>query len=206
VRPNEVTFVSGQRGSGKTTWVKHYIQNIDRFLLYDALSEYSGAPRFENIHDFLDYVDANIEHGGFFEAILDTVDNSSFPFFCRAAISMGRVYVVIEELDLFATPYATPVELQKLIKHGRHHSINIIGVSLRPSQVSRLFTSQANRFILFRQVEPRDVAYFKSIVGIQADRLPGLDPYYFLDIDFEKEWTNFQPQKISLEKPFSEKT
>lgn len=176
--------MSGQRGSGKTYWVKHFIKGQARYLLYDALGEYDGAPQFEDIGALLDFCKAHT--GGFFEAIYDPIEHEDFPLFCRIALTLGNIYVVIEEIDLFATPYLSPPELQKLIKYGRHYGVNVLGVSRRPSEVSRLFTSQASRFVLFRQIEPRDITYFRSIIGPDADRLPDLPPYCFLDIDFSK--------------------
>jgi len=182
---NEIVFVSGQRGSGKSYWVKSFVRGLPRYLLYDALGEYEGATRFTEIGGLLEFSKAN-QQGGFFEAIFDPLEHDDFPLFCRVALALGNLYVVIEELDLFATPYVSPLELQKLFKYGRHYGINVIGVSRRPSEVSRLFTSQATRFILFRQIEPRDVTYFRSVIGPQADRLPDLPQFCFLDIDFSE--------------------
>lgn len=185
---NEVIFVSGQRGSGKTHWVKNFIRSQGRFLVYDALGEYEGIPRFEDEAALLDYCKAN-QGEGFFEAVLDPLDPTdelTFHFFCEIAATFKNLYVIIEEIDLHATPYSIPGQLQRLIKYGRHSGINILGVSRRPAEVSRLFTSQATRFVLFRQIEPRDITYFRSIIGSQAEMLPGLELYDFLDIDFSK--------------------
>jgi len=182
---NEVIFVSGQRGSGKSYWVKNFIRGLPRYVLYDALSEYEGPSRFADIGALLEFSKADRKEG-FYEAIYDPLEHEDFPLFCRIALALGNLYVIIEEIDLFATPYLTPPELQKLIKYGRHHGINVIGVSRRPSEVSRLFTSQATRFVLFRQIEPRDITYFRSVIGPQADRLPDLPQFCFLDIDFSE--------------------
>jgi hypothetical protein len=193
---NEVIFVSGQRGSGKTYWVKHFIRGQGRYLLYDALSEYENAPRFTDIGALLEFSKAHAGEG-FFEAIYDPLEHEDFPLFCRIALVLRGLYVVVEEIDLFATPYMAPSELQKLIKYGRHYGVNVLGVSRRPSEVSRLFTSQATRFVLFRQIEPRDITYFRSIIGPQAERLPDLPPYHFLDIDFSRGFPlPSDPQKL----------
>jgi len=184
---NEVIFVSGQRGSGKTFWVQHYIKTLSRVLIYDSLSEYEAANRFEDLDSLIGFLETVGEN--WFEVIfdpLDPQDEFEFSIFCRVAQSVGRLHVVIEEIDLFATPFLIPRGLQELIKYGRHRAINLVGVSRRPAEVSRLFTSQASRFILFRQIEPRDIQYFKSIIGDSADMLPTLEPYHFLDIDFSK--------------------
>ena len=180
---NEIIFVSGQRGSGKTYWVKRYLDGLPRSLLYDTLGEYEG-PRYLEIEDLLEVCQG--AEAGFFEAVFDPTDNEDFPYFCRIALAVGNIYVIIEEIDLFTTPYNTPLELQRLIKYGRHYGVNIVGVSRRPSEVSRLFTSQATRFVTFLQREPRDVAYFRSILGPWADAIPELGEHSYLDVDFSK--------------------
>ncbi|NVM23722.1 MAG: hypothetical protein HWN68_18330 [Desulfobacterales bacterium] len=192
---NEIIFVSGQRGSGKTTWIKSHLRDLNRYLLYDTLGEYEAPTRFLDIESLLEYCKAKRE--GFFEVVFDPPNDEDFPVFCRIALAVRRIYVVIEEMDLFSKPSETPIELQRLIKYGRHYEINIIGVSRRPAEVSRLFTSQATRFILFKQIEPRDIAYFRSIIGPQAEILPGFDLYDFLDIDFSKTPSSaLQPQRL----------
>lgn len=196
---NEVIFVSGQRGSGKTYWVRDFIRGLPRYILYDALSEYEGPSRFTDIEGLLEFCKAN-RNAGFFEAIfdpLDPTDELTFHFFCRIAGEIKNLYVVIEEIDLHATPYNNPAELQKLIKYGRHYGINVIGVSRRPAEVSRLFTSQATRFVLFKQIEPRDITYFRAIIGPQADQLPDLPQFCHLNFDFSEGPPSFcEPQKI----------
>jgi len=195
---NEIIFVSGQRGSGKTTWVKRYLENLDRFILWDFLAEYDQGKRFENIQDFLEHCEALSEHGGFLDVVLNPIDETSFPFFCRAALPLGNLYVIVEELDVVARANWAPIEFQAMVKRGRHYNVNVIGVSRRPAEVSRLFTSQATRFILFRQVEPTDISYFRSMVGIQANKLPSLDQFHYFDIDFDQPWDVLKPQKIEL--------
>ena len=180
---NEIIFVSGQRGSGKSFWVKNYLQGLTRYVLFDTLGEYQG-PRYMEIEAFLGACQKAGD--GYFTAIYDPYSNESFPMFCRIALATPQIYVIIEEIDLFSTPWNTPVELQKLIKYGRHYGVNIVGVSRRPSETSRLFTSQATRFIVFLQREPRDIAYFRSIIGSWADQIPTLEPHAYLDVDFSK--------------------
>lgn len=183
---NEVIFVSGQRGSGKSYWVKDYIKGLTRYLLYDTIGEYESGPHFEDIEDLIDYCGPYENGGGFLEAVYDPIGNDDFGLFCDVALALGNVYVIIEEMDEFTTPYYTPIELQQMIKRGRHRGVNVLGVSRRPAEISRLFTSQATRFVVFRMFEPRDIAYYKSIIGPVADCLSQLNNYDFFDIDFNQ--------------------
>ena len=183
---NEIIFVSGQRGSGKTYWVKDHLKGLTRYLLYDTMGEYESGPHFEEIEELIDFLVPYENGGGFFEVVFDPIEHSDFETFCEVALALGNVYVVIEEIDQFATPYQTPIALQKMIKYGRHRGVNVLGVSRRPSEVSRLFTSQTTRFIIFRMFEPRDITYYKSIIGPVADCLNQINNYDFFDIDFNK--------------------
>ena len=180
---NEIIFVSGQRGSGKSFWVKKYLKGLPRFLLYDTLGEYEGTRQTDLAGVIQLCKDAD---KGFCDIIFDPLDDSLFSLFCRVALAMKNIYIIVEELDQFSTSFKTPIEFQKLIKYGRHYGINLIGISRRPSEVSRLFTSQCTRFVIFNQREPRDVTYFRSIIGEWAEHLPTLQDHSFIDIDFSK--------------------
>lgn len=177
--------MSGQRGSGKSYWTKKHLAQLPRVLIYDSLSEYTADYEFQDIESLVDFLQTDQANGVFYSASLDTFDESDFPLFCRAALACQDLYVVIEEIDLFTNPLSTPVELLRLLKYGRHWNLQIIGVSRRPAEVSRHFTAMTTRFVIFNQREPRDIAYFRSIIGEHADKIPLLTNNQFLDIDFK---------------------
>ena len=179
---NEIIFVSGMRGSGKSYWVKNYLLSLPRLVVYDSLGEYKGQKRVFQLIDLINFFKKKKE--GFYDVIFDTYNNENFPLFCKVIMTQKNLYVIVEEIDFFSTPFFTCIELQKLIKYGRHYQINIIGISRRPAEVSRLFTSQATRFIIFSQKEPRDIAYFKSIIGDKANLILNLQNYQYLDVNF----------------------
>ena len=190
---SEIISVTGQRGCGKTHWVEHYLDNISRFLIYDTLSEYNvKAPRFRDPGKLVAHIQKH-KNSEFLNAIYDPLDDSTFPLFCRIALAVGNVHVLIEELDAFCSPYSAPIEFQRLIKYGRHYGIRLVGISRRPAEVNRLFTSQTNRFVIFRQLEPRDISYWRGIIGKSADLVPKLEERYYLDIDFNDSRTLKDP-------------
>lgn len=197
---NEMIFVSGQRGSGKSYWVKDHLRGLTRYLLYDTMGEYGPAagPCFVEIDELIDYLVPYENGGGFFEAVFAPIEDSDFETFCEVGLALGNVCVIIEEVDQFATPYYTPLAFQKMIKRGRHRGVNVLGVSQRPASVSRLLTSQTTRFIVFRMFEPKDITYYKSIIGPVADRLGKIDNYDFFDIDFNQGGVQVPPQTSRL--------
>lgn len=183
--PNEIIFISGQRGSGKSYFAKTLTRSLPRCIIWDALGEYEADHRIFDLDSLADFLIQDRDNPKFFHVAFDTIDaEGDFPDFCRLVLARGDLYVVIEELDMLSTPYSTPVEFARLIKYGRHYGIQLVGVSRRPAEVSRLFTSQASRFVTFPQREPNDIKYFTSIFGKAALSLPTMKLHHYLDIDF----------------------
>ena len=183
--PNEIIFISGQRGSGKSYFAKSLAQTLPRCIIWDALGEYNVDRRILSLEELAEFLIADRNNPTFFHVAFDTFQpEEDFPDFCRLVLARGDLYVMIEELDMLATPYQCPTEFAKLIKYGRHFGIQLVGVSRRPAEVSRLFTSQASRFVTFGQREPNDIKYFTSMFGKPAMTLPSLPLYHYLDVDF----------------------
>jgi hypothetical protein len=185
--PNEIIFVSGQRGSGKSYWTKQLSRTLPRCIILDTLGEYKADQYFTEIEEVIEFLENDQRTSRFFTVSYNPVDlDGEFGLFCRAILARGDIYLIMEELDQLSTPYSTPYEFARLIKYGRHFNIQIVGVSRRPAEVSRLFTSQASRFICFPQVEPNDIKYWRSIIGKSADQLPSMPDYHYLDINFSE--------------------
>jgi hypothetical protein len=193
--PNEIIFVSGQRGSGKSYWTKRLSTILPRCVIFDTLGEYPADKRFFEIEPFVDFLAADKANPQFFTVSFSPVDpQEDFETFCRAILARGDIYLIMEELDTVSTPYYTPYEFAKLIKYGRHFEIQIVGVSRRAAEISRLYTSQASRFVIFNQVEPNDLKYWRSIIGKTANDLPNMPDYHFIDADFSKKPVNLDVQ------------
>lgn len=181
--PNEVIFISGQRGSGKSYWTKQFIRSLPRAVIYDPLGEYRADHYFTESDELVEFLEN--DGGRFYTISFNPVDDD-VEYLCRAALARGDLHVVFEEIDTLSTPYSTPYHLSRLIKYGRHYGIQLAGVSRRPAEVSRLFTSQASRFVIFPQVEPNDIKYWRSVIGAAADGLPSMPAYHYLDVDFNE--------------------
>lgn len=187
-RRNEIIFVSGQRGSGKTFWTRRFCEEHVRIMIFDPMSEYRSAAThsYSELEPFLEYM-RRASKRSVVDVSFDPLDTlECFRFFCRCALALGNVYVVIEEVDLFCRPSIMPKELEALIKYGRHKGVNLVAIARRPAEVGRLLTSQATRYVIFNQIEPKDIAYWRSILGDLAHDIPALARYHFLDVDFSR--------------------
>lgn len=177
----EVITVLGQRGSGKSSWLKKNVPDIPRFILWDTLGEYIDPSfnQFDNLQELYSFVYDN--QGGQFQAVYNSVNDKDFDGVCMIAGAVGDCTLIVEEVDTYATPNYCPSELLVLLKKGRHYGVSMVFVSRRPAEIHRMITAQSQRFILFRILEPNDVRYLKSIVGESADRLPSLPVLSYID-------------------------
>jgi len=57
----------------------------------------------------------------------------------------------------------------------------------RPAEISRNITAGANRLYLFRTQEPRDIEYFRSIIGDRAFELMDVPQYSGLYLDYDSQ-------------------
>jgi len=90
---------------------------------------------------------------------------AEFPELCRLVIACKNLTLVVEELDIYCRQGRTCPEFFEIIRRGRHHNIELIGVSQRPHGFGRDLTSQAKEFYIFNTREPKDVAYLKDYFG-----------------------------------------
>ncbi len=168
-----VRFLCGIRGYGKSTMARHLVTGAPRLLAYDPFGEHDAlALDFADLVDFLDYAPSL---AGFRVSLREAGHEADF---CGLALAVARelqreqppggLTVLLEEADLIARPGQEPPVFQDLIARGRHDGIELVAVSRRPAEVSRLITSQAEFFYVFRTQEPRDVTYLRGYIGEAA--------------------------------------
>jgi hypothetical protein len=168
-----VRFLCGIRGYGKSTMARALVAPAPRLLAFDPFSEHDAlALDFGDLEDFLD---TTPDLGAFRVSLREAGHEEGF---CGLALATARLLqkehppggltVLLEEADLVARPGQEPPVFQDLVARGRHDGIELVCVSRRPAEVSRLITSQAEFFYVFRTQEPRDVTYLRGYIGEAA--------------------------------------
>lgn len=157
--------IFGVRGSGKTTLVKSLSRNSSRVLIYDPLEEYD-AEKFYSVQSLGDALKDVTPRTRFRFSFVPTAGKEEDGDFLAAyARAVGDCTVVYEEIDLLCSPHYLPDNLSDSIRRGRHYNVSLIAVSRSPAEVSRLLTSQAHQFYIFRFSEPRQIDYFRARFG-----------------------------------------
>jgi len=155
----------GKRGSGKTVKVNNLLQPHNRVLFCDTTGhDYTDGVIFYNLADLKKFWITTYQKN--FRLIYRPLNPSAeFPELCRLVIECKNLAFVVEELDIFCQFGRTCNEFFEIIRRGRHHEIDLIGVSQRPHGFGRDLTSQAKEFYIFNTQEPKDIQYFKEYFG-----------------------------------------
>jgi len=171
LKDNTIIGVFGQKGSGKSLFVKrHIIPLYKRIIILDSLGEYEHLIT-EDIKTFAEAIDQNYEKE-YFTICYRPLDERPLLFF-PIAKSQRNVLIIVEESDYYSNPYYINQHFMEIIKYGRHHLQNMVYISRTPAEISRHMTRQTDIMISFRQIEPIDLNYFKKISS-EAERLPEL--------------------------------
>ncbi len=106
----------------------------------------------------------------------------------RAGVEMADVFtmlhdvpdmvLVLEEASKYMGPTIKEASVDWFFQYGRHNRQSIIAVARRPSELSRMATSQADIIVSFQQQEPRDVEYITKLAGSEiAEKIRNLGPH-----------------------------
>jgi hypothetical protein len=158
---NRIVGVAGRKGSGKSTLTAEILRNCYRQFVFDTMGEHSWIP-----DQHRDLAEAELyiyEHGssagefiGSYTPENDFVE-ADFQTICTAVFEVGNLTLVVEELPMLSQPNYVPPRFDKLIRLGRHRSVNILYTGQRLSECPRRVTAATDVFVLFSHTEPRDL-------------------------------------------------
>jgi len=165
---NKIVLILGRKGSGKTSLVRAIVPKLERVVVLDPLEEYHGLIRARDFNSLLSFLEAVHEH----RKIRIACTFSTMEEYERAIYlvrEVGNIWIIIEELNYFVDCWSHEEAYLDLIRFGRHDGVSILMVAQRAAEIPKLFTSQSDAIVSFKQTEPRDLDYLSKIGHIGED-------------------------------------
>lgn len=164
INPVHLLMVIGQRGSGKTTWVKNFAMRMQASyptIIYDTLHEY----------------DPN-QFSVYRPKIADNI--LEFEYICKLIQKKGRIHFIVEEADNFCSPWKITSTFRQLCSTGRHQGIGLTLVTRRVQDMAKLPCANAHHWIIYLTYLPGDKDYLRKFVGTLAEKAADLPPYNYI--------------------------
>lgn len=191
---NAVAFVSGTRGTGKTTLALELALSFKKVVVYDPRGQVfeklrERKAKFAAVRSIDEFVEAVLKTpNNFLIVYLPSEVKPEFEILCHylRATPFKDTLFLIDEVSMNCDTYNIPPDFEHLIRFGRHDRIGLIMTAQRPVDVNRDLTAQCTHLFIFHQHEPNDVKYFSGFVGDKVSRLPDLKDHAFLYSDFKE--------------------
>lgn len=171
------------RGEGKTTLARRFVKHrAQPCIIVDPLSQFDGR-RFFDARTLLDYI---LQGGGLSisSPLIATIyEPEDFSIICKVALAYKNIMLVVDEVDLFDSPFSSDPSFKRIIHLGRHYKIELITTSRRPANISRDITSQTAEFYIYKVTEKRDLDYFSYLNADLPERIRALNKYHFIKYD-----------------------
>lgn len=177
-KQRKIILIYGKTGSGKSTLAKKILKKYDRVIICDARAEYDGVI-VDCFEDFLNYV-LNKEK---FTVCCRFDEDLDYDYLFKSIYEVGNVLLLLEEAEIYISPYVKRSDFLKLVKYGRHRDINILGVARRTSELSLDFRSQVDVIYTFKQTETKDLKILSDL-GFNIDKVQALNEFEFEMLEY----------------------
>lgn len=178
---NQASIIAamGASGSGKSAFVKQCLAGAapPRLMIWDTMDEYGDfARRVLTLQAMVNAIKASptfalryVPSGAPDELV------KRFDVFCSVAFAIGKVCLVVEELQTVTKPAWAPAGWSNCTLRGRHKGLSIFGISQRPASVDKNFFSNATMVRCGRLNFAEDVRTMDSVMGLGSLKVCLLD-------------------------------
>lgn len=175
----DIRAVMGAPGTGKSHYTKAEIKAAKRVLIWDLEDEYEGIstvaldvlPR--TLHGFGD--------GSFRLRVVPSTDEAvrkvQFDLFCRTAMAIGKMLLIVEELRFVTQPSKAPAGWAGITLRGRKRGVRVIGTSQRPASIDKDFLGSATLIRCGALNYPEDRKAVAAVMGIPPEDIASLTGY-----------------------------
>jgi hypothetical protein len=184
---NSIVGIVGRKGSGKSRYLCELLRYCPRYVVFDVMAEHAAQAhnRLESRAQLVRFLKWSRDQQTFASAYVPGGDlEEEIEEVSRLIYARGHLCFACEEVPLYTYPGYMPPRLGKLIRTGRHRHIDIVWTAQRAAEAPKTLTALTDIWILFSQVEPRDLGALADRCGREiADRVAalGLHDYFVFD-------------------------
>lgn len=168
-KQRKIILVFGRTGSGKSYFVKKLIKKLKRVIVIDKMIEYESDTIFYNLTDLIKYILENKPEQFYFVCRFES-DKEIEKLF-ELVWYLKNLVLVVEESELYISPYQKQSNFLKLVRYGRHRGISIIAIARRVVELSNDVKANADKIISFKQILKKDLQYLESLGLENLDKL-----------------------------------
>lgn len=171
-KKNLIVGIAGRKGSGKSEVVRDIGERCPRWFHFDTMAEHIWIPdRFDTVDEaswyLLDTAATREKfHGAFLASGEDLEDD--FGAISDSVFDAGQMTFCVEEIPMMSTPGHLPKKFDRIVRTGRHKSINVVYTCQRLSECARRLTAATDVFVLFKHSEPLDLGAISERCGTEV--------------------------------------
>jgi DNA helicase HerA-like ATPase len=179
-------MVMGRRGCGKSFLAKRLQALWPKRVIIDSLNEYTEGIKVSNFNSFCEKM-AELKKNKTKKFVLifqfnpeDDLNHETFNQIMRLCYYFGKIQIVIEEVQLYASPHRIPHWLKQCLLTGRHQGLSLLFTTQRPGELNKTILSQCAHIFCGQIVEGNDLRYISSFLNQDAQRLSSLPERRFI--------------------------
>ena len=148
---NKIVGIVGRKGSGKSTRLREILEPRERILVFDVMGDHADwLPNtirdFEKLDQFLGWAATQRTWAASFVPELDL--EQSFELVSAHVYEMGHLVFAVEEVAMLCTPAHLPELFNRIVRLGRHRSIDLAYTGQRFAEIARRLTAATDVFVL----------------------------------------------------------
>jgi hypothetical protein len=184
---NQIVGMVGRKGSGKSSCLCELLRYCPRFLVFDVMAEHARKSGNQlqspgQLVQFLKWSREQEKFAGYY--VPNGPLDEEIEEVSRRVYARGDLCFACEEVPLYTHPGHMPPLFGKLVRTGRHRQVDFAWTAQRAAEVPKTLTALTDIWILFSQVEPRDLSALADRCGREvADRVAGLGLHDFFVFD-----------------------